>query len=375
MSKIAIDARFLRKETAGLGRYTRGLISGLSKIDKANQYTVFITPDDEKDFIFSAPNIKKRVINVPHYSYAEQTIFLSALLKEKFDLVHFTNFNHPLLYRRPFVVTIHDLTMTFFQTGRKQQSRLRRLAYEAIMKHAVIASKAIIAVSDSTKNDVATHYSAINKEKIFVTYEAADEQFMVQDSKEILKIIEKYGIQFPYFFFVGQWRPHKNLIKMLTAFEKFIKKNPTYSLVIAGKYDSEFAQLKEAVDRYAFLYPNNIKILGFVPDEDLPKLFSGCSAFVFPSLSEGFGLPVIEAIACGAPVIASNLDVLKEILDDSALFVDANSEDELINAMETIIDFSVTENLRRKGLLRARGFTWEATAKATFNVYNKILSR
>src|SRR3989304_6496660 len=283
MSKIAIDARFLRKETAGLGRYTRGLISGLSKIDKANQYTVFITPDDEKDFIFSAPNIKKRVINVPHYSYAEQTIFLSALLKEKFDLVHFTNFNHPLLYRRPFVVTIHDLTMTFFQTGRKQQSRLRRLAYEAIMKHAVIASKAIIAVSDSTKNDVATHYSAINKEKIFVTYEAADEQFMVQDSKEILKIIEKYGIQFPYFFFVGQWRPHKNLIKMLTAFEKFIKKNPTYSLVIAGKYDSEFTQLKEAVDRYAFLYPNNIKILGFVPDEDLPKLFSGCSAFVFPS--------------------------------------------------------------------------------------------
>lgn len=379
--KIGIDARFWRKSTGGIGRYTRNLVFNLLKMDQKNEYFLFLTPDDIKECDLEAKNLKKIVVPIPHYTLAEQIKLPFIFKKYNLDLIHFTNFNHSLLYPGKFVVTIHDLTMSFFPVGRKQKSFLRRAAYNLTLKHAVKKASAVIAVSKSTKKDIVKHLGADPK-KVFITYEGVEEEWKNSEFRirnlESEKILNKYNIKKPYILFISQWRPHKNIERLIEAYEilQLTTSNQqltTLQLVLGGKSDKEFPQIIERVEKAKQKFPNQIIIPGFVTDEDLPILYQNAEVFVFPSLYEGFGLPALEAMTLNCPVVASNTSCLPEILGNAAIYFDPYNPKDIADKIKKVLtDKNFRDNLRNKGKEQVKKYSWEKMAKETLEIYKKV---
>ncbi|MCC2631454.1 MAG: group 1 glycosyl transferase, partial [Patescibacteria group bacterium] len=208
--RIAIDARFYRTETGGIGRYSQELIKHLAALDQHNEYTVFLTAADLPEWSLVQDNFKVEVVPVPHYSLAEQTKLLRILQNGKFDLVHFLNFNHPVLYRRPFVTTLHDLTVYFAPAGRSQKSKVRRLAFLYTLKRSMMAAKKVISVSEHSARDAEKHMG-IPHAKMEVIYHGGPKPVQFEFGNKA-KIQEYLGTRDPYFLFVSQWRPHKGIV-------------------------------------------------------------------------------------------------------------------------------------------------------------------
>lgn len=388
--KIVIDARFYRSSTAGLGRYTRALIRELIKIDHENGYTIIITPDDEKEFDEDVLSLKSRtsnfhklVVQITHYTVAEQTKLLKILNQLRPDLVHFTNFNHPILYRGKFVITVHDLTVMLYPVGRMQKSIIRRLAFNKVMSHAVSASQKVIAISQATKKDLVKYLHADPK-KIQVIYEGIDPDYQKLQvtpaspseagrASYKLQVLKKYNIQKPYILFVSQWRPHKGLPELIKAFAILKEKYKVpHQLVITGKPNMDFPKLISAIENSPFA--SDIIKSGFVPEEDLPALFTGAQAFIFPSHYEGFGLPPLEAMASGVPVISSNASCMPEILGDAAVYFDPNKPADMAEKINSVL----TSDDRRqtsvkKGLEQVKKYSWGKQARETLQIYKKVL--
>lgn len=363
--KIGIDGRFWRASTGGIGRYTRSLLSNLLKIDRQNQYVVFITPADKKEFHLKAKNLKVVVADIGHYSLAEQTKLAKILGREKLDLIHFTNFNHPIFYRKPFVTTIHDLTMTFFPVGRKQKSAIRRHAYNAIMKHAAGKSRAVIAVSEATKKDIVKHLGG-KADKIKVIYHGFDKVYHPQFATYE---VAKKG---PYILFVSQWRPHKGILKLLEAY-KILKERYKIKekLILVGKPNSAFPEINEAVEKSKSL---EVETPGFVAEKDLTALYQNASAFVFPSVYEGFGLPILEAMACGAPVACSKTSSMPEVGGKAVLYFDPESPEDIAQTVWKILkNPKLKKGLISKGLKQAKKFSWEKSAREHLKIYEKAI--
>ncbi|EKD57088.1 MAG: glycosyl transferase, group 1 [uncultured bacterium] len=384
---IVIDARFYRSSTAGLGRYTRALIRELIKIDHVNQYTIIITPADEaeydqqiKNLLSSRTRVKgnlkiknfsKFIVPITHYTLAEQIKFVKVLNDLKPDLVHFTNFNHPILYRGKFVTTAHDLTVMLHPVGRMQKSLIRRIAFNKVMSHAVTASRKVIAISEATKKDL-VKYLHTDPKKIQVIYEGVDSQYKPIANSQSL-IANKYIITKPYILFVSQWRPHKGLSELIKAFgilkEKY--KLP-HQLVITGKPNNDFFDLLSAINHSPFV--KDIIRPGFMPEEDLPALFNGASAFIFPSHYEGFGLPPLEAMACGTPVISSNVSCMPEILGDAAVYFDPNKPEDMAERINDIlISDDKQQILVNKGFEQVKKYSWAKMARETLDVYKEVI--
>lgn len=370
--KIGIDARFYRKSTAGLGRYTQSLLKHLSQIDKENEYIVFITKEDDLEYDIKAKNFKKVIVPITHYTLAEQTKFLHILNTYNLDLVHFLNFNHPILYNKPFIVTIHDLTMLLFTVGRSQKSLLRKFAFKTVMKNAVQKSKYVIAISKATKKDIIEHFHT-NKDKIKVIYEGYNQIYTKNYSqKEIEKIKNKYNIKKPFLLFVSQWRPHKGLPNLIRAFEK-IKTNYKLDiqLAITGKPNKDFPQIIQSIKSSTF--KKDIITPGFVDETDLPILYKTCLAFIFPSFYEGFGLGPLEAMASGASVISSDLSCMPEILGDAPIYFNPKNIGKMTNIIyQTVTDKNLLEKMKQKSLLQAKKYSWQKMAKETLDLYEKI---
>lgn len=388
--RIAIDARFYRSEAGGIGRYTQNLIKELAKIDQKNQYTVFITPKDEAEYEQHAKGFKKEIVSIPHYSLAEQTKFLKILNAGNFDLVHFLNFNHPIFYQRPFIATIHDLTMLLYPSGSQQKSKLKRWAFKKVMKNAVKNSRAIIAVSRATKKDCIKYLGA-NPKKIKVIYEAVDPSYARKirstksEARNKSKILNtKYKIQFPYLLFVSQWRPHKGLPELIKAFEILKEKYPTslklrgtskipHQLVITGRPNKNFPEIPFIIHNSKF--KNSIITPGFVNDQDLPIIYQNAEAFIFPSFYEGFGLGPLEAMACGTPVISSNLSCMPEILGDAAQYFNPHNITDVVDKIyQTLTKTNLRKKMIAKGFRQIKKYSWAKMAKETLEVYQEILS-
>jgi len=367
--KVGIDARFYRKETAGIGRYSRGLISSLAKIDQKNDYYIFLTAKDLKEYDIRAKNFHPVLTDITHYTLSEQTKFLSILKKYNFDLVHFLNFNHPIFYNRPFVTTVHDLTMLLFPVGRSQKSIIRKLAFKKVMSHAVKSAKRVITVSKSTKKDI-LKYIGGNAKNIQVVYEAFDDIYHNHYSQqEIKNTIKKYNLSDKYLLFVSQWRPHKGLPQLISAFEVLKKKYKIpHQLVITGKPNADFPEIIAKIKTSA--NANEIITPGFVKEIDLPKLYADTSCFVFPSFYEGFGLGPLEAMACGAPIASSNLSCMPEILGQAPIYFNPANIQDLSDAIYKIISNQKLANLlRQKGLKQAAKYSWQKMAQETLDIY------
>lgn len=356
----------------GIGRYNHELIENLFKIDPINQYVIFLNKTEFPHFqIPNSANVKKVLADCKHYSWQEQIGFLKIINREKLDLMHFTHFNAPIFYRKPFVMTIHDLTLSFFP-GKKMTSLLYRMAYQLTILLNTRRAKRILAVSENTKKDL-IQLLKIPTEKITVTYEGTDAKFRVLPEKELTATKLKYALEKPFLLYTGVWRDHKNLLGLIKAFAHLIQnKNFTGDLVITGKSDPTY---KEVLDLTAELkLETRVKFTGLVSEEELIALYNLAKIYVFPSFYEGFGLPPLEAMACGTPVCASNASCIPEICGaENALFFNPYDTTEMAEKIWTLFqDESLQKQLIQNGFKRIQDFSWEKMARETLAVYESI---
>lgn len=369
--KIAIDARFVGNGS-GLGRYTYKLLEYILKIDRKNEYKIILYPQDKKLINFSYGNYELLGVDYVHYSIGEQLGFWWWLRRLNCDLVHFANFNHPILYRGKFVVTIHDLTLLFYP-GRVRRKWVSEWGYMMTMKNAVRRASKVICISEFTKKDVIKYLNA-PLEKVSVVYEAPDERIKkVEDKSQIIRIKKKFGITKPYFLYVGQWRVHKNLVRLIEAFDIIRQNGMESQLLLVGKEDPRYPEVRETIKKSKF--EKDIIITGFVPDEDFNAIYTGALTFVFPSLYEGIGLPPLEAMNCGIPVISSEASCMPEILQQAVLYFNPYDVKEIAFAMEKIYH---NDNLRleliAKGYDLIKKYSWEKMARETLLIYDKVLN-
>jgi glycosyltransferase involved in cell wall biosynthesis len=473
MSRILIDGRFI-----GVGesvqRYTLEVLVGVLGLDKINKYTLLVRPQGMKiaeSAIASFIKSKRcaiEVLDIPHYSISEQTKLLKYLNKNKYDLVHFTQFNHPIRYRGDYVVTIHDLTM-FGHLHR--MNPIKKLGFVGVMKSAVKDSQAIITISNTSRKDIIESYK-VNPEKIVVTYLGVDNKFNLKiknQKSKLLKFRNKYKIGENYILYTGMWKKHKNLVRLLKAFEQYLIqkskfKSQNYNsklitkkaleaheaseacslqLVLVGKIDKGEPEVMREIERINthtdFVHPpaarqqssslggqqlragredtekvkseirsstssdrpeesngrnpksetnsndknpNELKsynlqpvvATGFIDEEELPVAYAGAMAYVIPSLSEGFGLPPLEAMACGTPVLSAKTSAMPEILGGAPLYFDPYNIDDIAKKIEKIAgDEALQAELSKRGLEQVKKYSWGKTAKETLSVYKSTL--
>lgn len=365
--RIGLDGRFYRSNTGGIGRYSRELIENLLKIDRDNDYILFITPEDEKECKVSAPNLKIVVTDIRHFTLSEQLKLSSVIKAEKPDVMHFLNFNHPLNYSGKFITTIHDLTMNFFPVGRQRIPILRQ-AYLHVMRHAGTAPDAVIVPTKTVKDDVVSCLG-VNPDKVHAIYEGASIPDSVS-TKTKKGDLAKIGVTKPYILFVSQWRPHKGLGILVEAFNE-IKKTHDIQLVVAGKQNPQFPEIPAAIE--ASPHRQDIIAPGFVSDDALDALYAQTELFVFPSWYEGFGLPPLEAMARGVPVAASNMSVMPEVLGDGAIYFDPKNYSDMARVInQALSDSKLLAELRKRGFAQVKKYSWKKMAQETLALYEKV---
>ena len=379
--RIGIDARFYGPLGKGLGRYTQEVVDNVLKIDRDNEYVIFLSKDNFDEFQSDHPHLTKVLADVRWYTIAEQIRMPLIIAKQKLDLMHFPHFNVPIFSPTKFVVTIHDLILTKFPTTRATTLGpvlywLKNMAYRFGINLAVKRAKKIIAISQFTKDDIIEQFK-VDAKKIVVTYEGVanlssghDNLFAAKlDPKEILS---DYCILEPYLLYVGNAYPHKNLEFLIEVFNKIHQEQKHLKLVLVGKDDYFYSRLKQFAHEHkaeAVIFP------GYVPDQKLEVLFKRATAYIFPSQYEGFGLPPLEAMSRGCPVISSNSTCLPEVLGDAALFIDPNSGEELEHAIKQIMtDETLRQILIKKGFERVKRYDWWECARETTEIYERVLA-
>lgn len=366
--KIGIDARLYgAQKNRGIGRYIEKLLTHLQTVDETNQYYIFLLPENFDLFTVTAKNFHKIKVAIPWYSFLEQLWWPLVLYTYNFDLVHFTHFNVPILYRRRYIITLHDLIMTHYTDDRsttknKYIYKLKIYLARVMINFTARKAEVIICPSYYTKSDVIKHLG-VKEENCRVIYEAVEEQ----NKKIIIEKLDKYQIKKPFFLYVGAAYPHKNLERLIAGFLFFDKLN-NYNLVLVGRIDFFYSRLKE---KYKF--NNNIIFTGEVSDAELANLYSQAVAFVFPSLVEGFGLPPLEAMQYNCPVISSNSSCLPEILGEAALYFNPSKEEEIAFSLAKISnDQTLADTLKLNGKKCLQNYSWQKMAKATSQVYKQF---
>jgi glycosyltransferase involved in cell wall biosynthesis len=371
--KILIDGRGIKK--TGIGRYIENTLREILLVDNKNDYVLLVKPEDKNTIKLKADNLEMIDADIEWFGLKEQTELLKLINEIKPDLVHFTNFNLPVAYKGKFVITIHDLTLLHFKNYRSSlASKVFYKIKDQVMRNLVLRqgigrASTVIVPTEYVKDDVAKTFKT-RKNKITVTYEAVDKDFSTPAIN-----LEKNGINKPFVLYVGNAYPHKNLERMVLAFGKLITKYLLdYQLVIAGKKDSFHDSLEQAIadanlqDRVVFP--------GFVSDRELAGLYKNAKLYVFPSLSEGFGLPPLEAMAHGLPVASSNATCLPEVLGDAAVYFDPRNVSDMANAMLSVLtDEKLAKDLIKKGHTQAKKYSWKKTAKQTLDIYEKALRK
>lgn len=370
--RIGIDARFFGPVGKGLGRYTAKLIEHLEGAADDHEFVIFLRRENFDLYHPATPRFRKVLADFPWYGFAEQVRFPSLIRRERLDLMHFPHFNVPLFVPCPFVVTIHDLILLRYPTRRattlnRLTYALKYAAYRLVIRRAVRASRKIIAVSECTKEDVLRHFR-VPPDKIAVTYEAAGPPAPASSA-----VRPSLPDGPPYFLYVGNAYPHKNLERLIAAFARLKREGLAARLVLVGREDYFYGRLKrEAEERGE---ADGVVFRGFAADAELPALYRGARAYVFPSLLEGFGLPPLEAMREGTPVAAARGSCLPEILGDAAAWFDPEDADDMARVMRRVFeDEPLRAELSRRGLERVQRFSWKTCAEETRRVYQEALS-
>ncbi len=362
MMKIAIDARELRGST---GRYIERLLHYLQEIDQTHNYIVLLKPKDMDGWTPTNKRFKKVACRYKEFTFGEQLGLWRQIKKLKPDLVHFGKTEQPVLYRGRVVTTIHDLTTARFPNPSKNRLvfAFKQLVYKRVVKRAARKSTVVLTPSEFVKEDVAK-FAHVNSRKIVVTYEAADR---IMEHPEPLPLLEGKN----FVMYVGRPMPHKNLRRLVEAFARLKTTHPDLLLVLAGKLDSNYRALRRWVTKQ---HINDVSFTDFISEGELRWLYEHAQAYVFPSLSEGFGLPGLEAMMHGCPVVSSNATCLPEIYKDAAIYFDPLDVPSMAEAIAKVLDDDKLANkLVIKGSVLAKDYSWQRTAKQTLNVYKLVL--
>ncbi len=369
--RIGIDGRYIQDHFPGIGRYTYNLINGLLKVAPEGDFIVFHNPRllntrYDVDELSHRSNVQLVPVDLPTFSLKEQYRLPSFAKRFALDLLHSPYYVKPYWLPCPSVVTIHDLMPIIY--AQHLPSRWTAWIFRATAGLAVRTAVRIIAVSESAKTDL-NHHFALSLEKIVVTHEAANGRFHPLQKGAVEEVRRKYGLARRYVLYVGINKPHKNLVHLIEVFGAL---DTEAKLVLAGKEDPRYPQAREAAERLGL--SERVLFLGDVADDDLPALYNAGELFVFPSLYEGFGLPVLEAMACGTPVVCSNTSSLPEIVGDAAIMLDPLDREAWVAAMKEVLERkALRSEMREKGLQRAKMFSWEETARKTWEVYRDVL--
>ena len=376
--RICIDCRSCLAPTSGIQRYIRNLIHGLASMDQENEYYLYylntFSPWSRLSSFRLNPQYKGIGFPNPVYrilarAMPSKWLTLNKITGEKIDLFHATNLLQFPHTNCKSVVTVHDLTFLLFpEFHTKKNIELMMNGLNGGLK---LADR-IIADSQSTKEDLVQQLK-IPQDRINVIYLGVGAEYkQAPDGNKDSNILKKYSLQDPYLLFIGVIEPRKNLVRLIRAFY-YLKedKKIEHKLVIAGRKGWLYDDIFETVATLKLR--NDVIFTGYIPDEDMPSLIRGSDFFVYPSLYEGFGLPPLEAMACGTPVITSNVSSLPEVVGDGALLVDPHSVEEISGGMAKLLEDDVLrKKLVRKGLERAKRFTWDRVARETLKVYEEI---
>lgn len=362
--RIGIDARFWYE--TGVGRYIRNLVSGLEKLDTGHSFVLFVKEDQAGEIRKQVSGSKFTVVgtSIHWHSVREQVLFPQVINKEDLDLMHFTYFSVPILYRGKFVVTIHDLIIHHFATGEATtlpfpMYRMKVKGYKYVISKAAKNAKKIIAVSEATKKEAVDHLG-VQPEKVVVTYEGVD-PLIAKNQEPRAK--NNYG---KYFLHVGNVYPHKNTKRLIDALD--LINDSEFKLIFVGKKDYFMSELENYVRSKDI---KNVEFLGFVKDKDLGELYRHAVATVVPSLMEGFGLPVLEAMANGSLVLASDTPSLREVGQDACIYFDPLKISSLSAKMQQIMfgNLADFESNKKRGLQIVQKFSWDKMAIATLKIY------
>jgi len=363
MKNIVIDARELNTSS---GRYVFKLIENLQKIDKINTYKLLLKPSDISGFKTTNKNFEAISCPYKEFTFAEQTGLHSQIKSLKPDLVHFTFPQQPALYSAPTITTIHDLTTLRFSNPDKNIAvfKTKQKIYEQLMKRVAKKSARIITPSNYVKNDL-VDFSGVRKSKVIVTYEAADK--IKQEAKVLPELKGR-----DFIMYIGRPTPHKNLERLIEAFANLQKNHPNLILVLAGKEDANYKRIKQGVTKSRI---QNVFFSGFVSEAELRWLYENCKAYVFPSLSEGFGLPGLEAMVHGAPVVSSSSTSLPEIYADAAEYFNAEDVSSIEKAIDKVLKSkTLRDKLIKRGYEIASKYSWDKMAKQTLKIYKAVLN-
>jgi len=385
--KIGIDCRIYGPKHTGIGRYVQNLVENLMQIDKENEYVLFANRDSEEEFenlkfdiknSLKIKNLKFKIefVNVKHYSLKEQLLLPGLIKKDGIDLMHFPHFNVPFFYKGKYIVTIHDL-IKHASKGRQTTTRsswlywFKYLGYKIVFRQAIKRATKIITPSQFVKSELSKEYG-IDQKKVMVIYEGVDPKFIVHSSLfKKSEILGKYKIKKPFLLYVGSVYPHKNIERLLEATKSLQTTDYRLQLVIVCARNVFFKRLSNKIEQMRA--GEYVKMTGFVSDEELAVLFKEAEAFVFPTLSEGFGLPGLEAMSIGCPVLCSDIPVLREVYKDNAVYFNPFDPKDIAGKIKNLMsDKNLQEKLRMIGPEHTKKYSWKKTAEETLKIFNSI---
>lgn len=373
--RIVFDARRIRN--FGIGTYIRNLIAGLAAIDSSTQYFLIVGSADASEIPAVPSNFEIVPYDGPQNRVLRMLAFPHFLRQFRADLFHIPLNSVPLLMPRPYVVTIHDMSTILF--GERQPGFREELKTRWFSRGLLRADK-VISVSDATRRDV-QNTLGIPAGRIRMIYNAPDPIFTAQirglELDESYRIMERYQINYPFLLYAGNIRPQKNIPRLIEAFAVLrgeLSGHLIYSdlrLIIIGDEISKYPSVRHSVIQSRVEHA--VRFLGFVPINTLRIFYKAAAAFVFPSLYEGFGLPPMEAMACGTPVITSNVSSLPEVVGDAAIIVNPENVFDIARGIrEALLDDNLRQKCITNGLRQVRRFSWKHTAEQVLDVYHEV---
>jgi len=363
--RIGIDARKLHD--FGIGTYIRNLLRQLARLDRQTEFVVLCHPDDREGLGSLGENFRPVPETSKNYSISEQIRIPLALMREQVTLFHAPHYVLPPLVPCRSVVTIHDCIHLMFPQYLPNRFALAyaRTSIELAARRAT----RIMTVSESSKRDI-LRFVDVKPDKIDVIYNAFDERFGVEPREEdVVRVRERYQLHDEFVLYAGNVKPHKNLERLIEAFDLVRKRGlDRLKLVLIGDEISKYAGLRRAVHQHQL--HKYVRFLGYLPEETLAVMYRLAGVFVFPSLYEGFGLPPLEAMASGTPVVTSNVSSLPEVAGDAAVLVDPYVPQAIADGIHTVLtDETLRRSLRQKGLARAAQFSWEQSVRRVLDIY------
>jgi glycosyltransferase involved in cell wall biosynthesis len=364
--RIGIDATPILLRKGGIGYYTYNLLDHLTRVDTQNEYILFETTQKEPESpipFISRPNVRS--------IYTPKMLQKWRCRKERIDLYHGTNFRLRGKGRKGNIVTIHDLAFKHYPHFLKK--KFGQFLSFLKTKRDVQRANRVIAVSAHTAKDVVEFFK-IDTEKVRVVYHGVDPDFRPDVPRaSILEMKEKYHILAPqYILWVGTLEPRKNLRTLVQMYDQLKGLHDEYHLILAGGLGWQYEDILQMTQTLG----SKVQITGYLPREDLVSLYAGAALFVYPSLYEGFGMPLLEAMASGVPIVAARTSSIPEVIGNAGILVDPLNISEMGEAVRRVLtDRSVSSSLREKGMARAREFTWDRAARETLRIYQEVIDR